>query len=87
MVATLHAPHTRTQEATVAQIIGVVSVGIFLTLAAFVWNKWGSPAQLGTPAGPHSLAVEDVMQKVDVRSLPKQQIQDLTVVFSEHHDQ
>jgi hypothetical protein len=87
MVATLHAPHTRTQEATVAQIIAVVSLGIFLTLAAFVWNNWGLPMQLGAPAGPRSLAVEDVMQKVDVRSLPKQQIQDLTVVFSEEHDQ
>lgn len=70
-----------------AQIIAVVSLGIFLTLTAFVWNMWSSPMQLGSPAGPRSLAVEDVMQKVDVRSLPKQQIQDLTVVFSEDHDQ
>lgn len=70
-----------------AQITAVVSLGIFLSLAAFVWNKWGSPMQLGAPVGPRSLAVEDVMQKVDVRSLPKQQIQDLTMVFAEEHDQ
>jgi hypothetical protein len=71
----------------VAQIIAVISLGIFLTLATFVWNTRGSPTQLGGPAGPRSLAVEDVMQKVDVGSLPKQQIQDLTVVFSEGDDQ
>jgi hypothetical protein len=66
----------------VAQIIAAVLLGIFLTLAAFTWNQWGSPMQLGAAAAPRSLAVEDVMQEVDVSSLPKQQIQDLTMVFS-----
>ena len=86
-MATLDAQHTRTQEATVAQIIAVVSLGISLSLAALIWNNWAAPTQFSAAAGPSSLAVEDVMQKVDVRSLPKQQIQDLAVVFSEGHDQ
>jgi hypothetical protein len=37
--------------------------------------------------GPRSHAIEDAMQKVDARSLPKQQIQGRTVVFSDVYDQ
>ena len=62
-----------------AQIIAVVSVGILLALSAFVWN-WGSPTQDGGAVSPR-LTIEDVMQKVDAEALPKQQIQDRTVVF------
>jgi hypothetical protein len=68
-----------------AQIIAVVSVGILLALSAFVWN-WGSPTQDGGAVSPR-LTIEDVMQKVDAEALPKQQIQDRTVVFSDGHDQ
>jgi hypothetical protein len=69
-----------------AQIIGVVSLGISLALAAFVWNNWGSPTHVGAAVGPR-LTIEDVMQKVDAKALPKQDIQDRAVVFSDGHDQ
>lgn len=70
-----------------AQIIAVVSLGIFLALSAFVWNNWGSPRQVDAAAGPRSMAVEDVMQKVDAKALPNQQMQDRTMVFSDEQDQ
>jgi hypothetical protein len=69
-----------------AQIIAVVSLGIFLALSASVWNNWGSPTQVGAAAGPR-LTIEDVMQKVDTKALPKQQIQDRSVVFPDGHHQ
>jgi hypothetical protein len=70
-----------------APIITAVLLGVFLALSAFVWNDGGSPMRRAAAVGPRSLAIEDVMQKVDARPRPKQQIQDRTVVFSDVYDQ
>jgi hypothetical protein len=70
-----------------AQIIALISLGVFLALSAFVLEHWGSSPLPAATADSRSLAIEELMRKVDNKSLSKQQIQDRTVVFPEVHDQ
>ena len=69
-----------------AQIIAAISLGVFLALSALVWNNWGPPTQVSAGADPRSLAITDVMQKVDAKGLPRQQIEDRAMVFSDQQD-
>lgn len=69
-----------------AQITAVVTLSVVLALSTLVWKNWDSRMPVGAGAGPRSLAIADVMQKVDAKALPQQQIDDRTMVFSDEHD-
>jgi hypothetical protein len=70
-----------------ARIIALISFGVSFALSVFVWEHWGSSPLPAAAGDSRSLAIEDVMRKVDNQSLSKQQIQDRTVVFPEVLDQ
>jgi len=69
-----------------AQIIAIVSLGFLVTATALVWIDWKRPTDGDAGASPTSLSISDVGLKVDARSLPVQEIQDNSTVYSAGQD-
>ena len=59
----------------------VLSLGLLLTTSAVVWKSWVPPTEVNAGAVPASLSISDLMVRVDAKSLPAQQVEDLTMVF------
>jgi hypothetical protein len=72
---------SRTQEVTMAQIIGIASLGALLALAAVAWKNVPSQTDVNAGANPVSLSISDLGLKVNAKSLPEQHIEDRTLVF------
>ena len=78
------ARYAEDKEVTMAQIIGVASLGAMLTLTAMLWEvSETSRQQTDAIAGvsPVWLSIKDVGAKVDTKSLPEQRIEDRTLIF------
>ena len=61
-------------------VVAVLSLGVLLTATALVWT--GSEQRTDVNAGAASVSISDVMRSVDAKSLPAQQVEDRTMVFS-----
>jgi len=68
-----------------AQIIAVVSLGFLLTVTALVWRSWEPRTGVDVGASTTSLSIDDIGQKT-ARSLPAQEIEDRTMVYSGAQD-
>jgi hypothetical protein len=64
-----------------AQIIGIASLGVLLTLAVVAWKHVPPQSDTIASANPVSMSISDVGLKANAKSLPEQHIQDRTLVF------
>jgi hypothetical protein len=69
------------QEVTMAQIIGIASLGALIALATVAWKSVPPRPDLIAGANPVSLSVSDLGLKVNAKALPQQRIEDRTLVF------
>jgi hypothetical protein len=63
-----------------AQVVAVLSLGILLMASALVWTS--RDLRTDVNAGAAAVSISDVMHKVEVKSLPAQQVEDRTMVFA-----
>jgi hypothetical protein len=79
--------HEKAQEAEMAQIIAVVSLGFLLTATALVWRSWEPGTGVNAGASTTSLSISDIGRNADAQSLPVQEIEDNTTIYSGAQDQ
>jgi hypothetical protein len=64
-----------------AQVVAALALGILLMATALVWT--GRESRTDVNAGAAAVSISDVMNKVDVKSLPAQQVEDRTFAVNE----
>jgi hypothetical protein len=69
-----------------AQIIAVVSLGFLLTVTALVWKSWEPRTGVDAGASTTTLSISEVGRKADAQSLPVQEIEDNTTIYSSAQD-